>query len=53
VDKEQSYRWLKFGDLKGYSESTIVTAQYLALSSSYFKRKILREDIENKKLLDI
>jgi hypothetical protein len=24
VDKEQSYRWLKFGDIKGETESTIV-----------------------------
>jgi hypothetical protein len=26
VDKEQSYRWLKFGDIKGETESTIVAA---------------------------
>jgi hypothetical protein len=24
VDKEESYRWLKFGDIKGETESTIV-----------------------------
>jgi hypothetical protein len=45
VDKEQSYRWLKFGDIKGETESTIVAAQ--AISTNYFKRKILKEEIES------
>jgi hypothetical protein len=27
VNKEQSYRWLKFGDTKGETESTIVAAR--------------------------
>jgi hypothetical protein len=27
VDIEQSYRWLKSGDIKGETESTIVAAQ--------------------------
>jgi hypothetical protein len=27
VDKEQSYRWLKFGDIKGETESTIVAVR--------------------------
>jgi hypothetical protein len=27
VDKEQSYLWLQFGDIKGETESTIVAAQ--------------------------
>jgi hypothetical protein len=36
VDKEQSYRWLKFGDVKGETESTIVAAQDQAISSNYF-----------------
>jgi hypothetical protein len=27
VDIEQSYRWLKFGDIKGETESAIVAAQ--------------------------
>jgi IS30 family transposase len=26
VDKKQSYRWLKFGDIEGETESTIVAA---------------------------
>jgi hypothetical protein len=27
VDNEQLYRWLKFGDIKGETERTIVAAQ--------------------------
>jgi hypothetical protein len=34
VDKEQSYRWLKFGDIKGETESTIVAAQDQAVSTN-------------------
>ena len=33
---EQSYRWLKFGDIKGETESTIVAAQDQAISTNYF-----------------
>jgi hypothetical protein len=55
VDKEQSYRWLKFGDIKGETESTIVAAQDQAISTNYFKRKILKVDADyvknTKKLL--
>jgi hypothetical protein len=43
VDKEQSYRWLKFGDIKVETESTIVAAQDQAISTNYFKRRILKE----------
>jgi hypothetical protein len=39
VDKEPSYRWLKFGDIKGETESTVVAAQDQAISTNYFKRK--------------
>jgi hypothetical protein len=39
LDKEQSYRWLKFGDIKGETESTVVEAQDQAISTNYFKRK--------------
>jgi hypothetical protein len=46
VDKEQSYRWLKFGDIRGETESTIVAAQDQAISTNYFKRNILKEEIE-------
>ena len=31
VDTEQSYRWLKTGDFKGETESTIVAAQDQAI----------------------
>jgi len=36
VDIEQSYRWLKSGDIKGETESTIVAAQDQAISKIYF-----------------
>ena len=48
VDIEQSYRWLKSGAIKGETESTIVEAQDQALSTNYFKNKILKEEIESK-----
>jgi len=48
VDIEQSYRWLKSGDIKGETESTIVAAQDQAASTNYFKNKILKEEIESK-----
>jgi len=48
VDIEQSYLWLKFGDVKGEIESTIVAAQDQAIGTNYFKNKILKEEIESK-----
>jgi hypothetical protein len=48
VDKEQSYQWLKFGDIKGETESTIVAAQDQAICTNYFKRKILKEETESR-----
>ena len=48
VDVEQSYRWLKSGNIKGETESTIVAAQDQAISTNYFKKKILKEEIETK-----
>jgi hypothetical protein len=48
VDKEQSYQWLKFGDIKGETESTIVAGQDHAISTNYFKGKILKEEIESR-----
>jgi hypothetical protein len=48
VDIEQSYRWLKSGDIKGGTENTIVAAQDPAISTNYFKNKILKEEIESK-----
>ena len=48
VDIEQSYRWLKSGDVKGETESKIVAAQDPAISTKYFKNKILKEETESK-----
>jgi len=50
VDIEQSYRWLKSGDIKGETESTIVTAQDQAISKNYeyFKNKMLKEEMKSK-----
>jgi len=47
VDIEQSYRWLKSGDIKGETESTIVAAQDQAFSTNYFKNKILKYETES------
>ena len=48
VDTEQSYLWLKYCDIKGETESTIVAAQDQAISTNYFKNKILKKEIESK-----
>ena len=48
MDIEQSYRWLKSGDMKGETESTIVPAQDQAISANYFKNKILKEETTSK-----
>ena len=48
ADVEQSYHWLKTGNIKGETESTIVAAQHQAISTNYFKNKILKEEIESK-----
>jgi len=50
VDIKQSHRWLKSGDIKGETESTSTTvaAQDQAISTQYFKNKILKEEIDSK-----
>ena len=48
VDNEQSYLWLKFGNIKGETESTIVAAQDQAISTNYFKNKSLEEEVDSK-----
>ena len=44
----KSYRWLKSGDIKGETESTIVAAQEQEISTNCFKNKILKEETESK-----
>jgi hypothetical protein len=39
VDKEQPYRWLKFGDIKGETGSTVAVAEDQTLGTNCFKRK--------------
>ena len=51
VDIEQPYRWLKSGNIKGETASTIVAAQDQAISKNQFKNKILKEEIESKRRL--
>jgi hypothetical protein len=48
VDIEQSYHWLKSGDIKGETESTIVAAQDQANSTNLFKNKVLKKEIVSK-----
>lgn len=38
MDQEQLYQWLKLGEI----ESTIVAVQDQAISTKYFKKKILK-----------
>jgi hypothetical protein len=39
---------MKFGDIKGETESVIMTAQDQAISTNYFKKKILKQEIESR-----
>ena len=48
VNIEQSYCWLNTGDIKGETESTIVAAQYQAISTNSVENKILKEKIGSK-----
>ena len=47
VDIEQSYWWLKSGDIKGETESKTVEVQDQEISTNYFKNKIFKEETEN------
>jgi hypothetical protein len=53
VHNEQSYRWLKFGEIKAETEHTTVGAQVQAISrpTNYFKNEILKTETDMKKLL--
>jgi hypothetical protein len=48
VEKKQPCPWLKFGDIKGETETTIVAARDNAVSKNNFKNKILKEEIDSK-----
>ena len=48
VDIEQSYCWLKSGNIRGETESTIVAAQDQAISTNHFKNNNLKGEIESK-----
>jgi len=47
VDIEQSGCWLKSGDIKGETESTIVATQNQAINTNYLKNKSLNEETES------
>jgi hypothetical protein len=48
VDREQTYRRLKFGDINGATESSVLAAQDQALGTNYFKKKVLKIEAESK-----
>jgi len=48
VDIEQSYQWIKSGDIKGETESTTVAAHDQTINTNYFKNNILKEKINRK-----
>jgi hypothetical protein len=48
IGMEESYRWLKFADIKRETESTIMLAQDQAISTNYFEKKILKQGTESK-----
>ena len=48
VGNDQSYRLLKFEDIKGKIESTIVAVQDQEISTKPFENKILKEETDRK-----
>jgi hypothetical protein len=48
VDSEESHRWLKFGDIKGETESTAMAVKDQAIRRNYFKNKLLKEETDSK-----
>jgi hypothetical protein len=48
VDNEQTYRWLKFGDIKRERGSTIKAAHGQEITTNYFKNKIFKKEIDSK-----
>jgi hypothetical protein len=51
VKKEQSSRLLKFGDIEGQTESTIVALRDQAINANYFKKKIRKKNRINAEYL--
>ena len=45
MDNEQWCQWLKFGDIKGETESTIAGAQVQAISTNSFKIKFWGKEV--------
>ena len=43
-----TYWWLKYGDIKGETKNKIVATQDEAISTNYFKNKILKEETDSK-----
>jgi len=47
-DNEESYLWLKSGDVKGEIGSTILAAQDQVVSTNRVKKESLKEEMESK-----
>jgi hypothetical protein len=48
VGTEQSYRWLKFWDIKGGIGSTIVATEDQTISTNYCKSKMLKKETDSR-----
>ncbi|KAF2882012.1 hypothetical protein ILUMI_24160 [Ignelater luminosus] len=48
IDKEQTYRWLRKGELKGETESLIIAAQDETINTRYHKKNLLKHNINSK-----
>lgn len=48
IDKETSYAWLKYTDLKGETESLLCAAQEQALKTRYIEHKIFKTRLDDK-----
>jgi hypothetical protein len=45
---EQSYRWLKLGDIEEDTGNTTISTQGQTFSTNYFKNNILEEGTDSK-----
>ena len=48
VNKAETYSWLKRGKLKGETEATMIAIQDQAIATNYYRKRILKEDIDEK-----